>query len=104
LTYRLDNLFTHAADGIESEVRRAVSSARAFAPTVEATGFEADIAGVELHHAASVGLWYSGRLVNGTQLPVEGPDWVTWDPVRTAFRTCPTGSTGTSTPSGRSFR
>jgi penicillin-insensitive murein endopeptidase len=33
------------------------------------------------HHATSVGLPYDGRLVNGTQLPVHGPDWVTWDPI-----------------------
>lgn len=80
LTYRLDNLFTHAAGGIEADVRRAVSSARASAPKNEATGLTADLAGVEWHHAASIGLWYSGRLANGTQLPVEAPDWVTWDP------------------------
>ena len=35
---------------------------------------------VEWHHATSVGLQYAGRLVEGTQLPVEGPDWVTWNP------------------------
>jgi murein endopeptidase len=33
------------------------------------------------HHATSVGLPYGGRLVHGTQLPVQGPDWVTWDPI-----------------------
>jgi hypothetical protein len=36
---------------------------------------------VAWHHATSVGLQYAGRLVDGTQLPQEGPDWVTWDPV-----------------------
>lgn len=36
---------------------------------------------VEWHHASSIGLPYAGRLVDGTQLPVEGPDWVTWNPV-----------------------
>jgi murein endopeptidase len=36
---------------------------------------------VEWHHATSVGLQYAGRLVGGTQLPIEGPGWVTWDPV-----------------------
>ena len=36
---------------------------------------------VEWHHATSIGLPYSGHLVDGTQLPVEGPDWVTWNPV-----------------------
>ncbi|HEY7604903.1 MAG TPA: penicillin-insensitive murein endopeptidase, partial [Gaiellaceae bacterium] len=36
---------------------------------------------VAWHHATSVGLQYAGRLIDGTQLPQEGPDWVTWDPV-----------------------
>jgi hypothetical protein len=36
---------------------------------------------VEWHHATSVGLQYAGRLVRGTQLPIKGPDWVTWNPV-----------------------
>ena len=35
---------------------------------------------VDWHHAASVGLPYAGRLVDGTQLPHEGADWVTWNP------------------------
>jgi len=36
---------------------------------------------VEWRHARSVGLAYAGYLVNGTQLPIDGPAWVTWDPV-----------------------
>jgi len=32
-------------------------------------------------HARSYGLPYSGSLTAGTQLPVEGPDWVTWNPL-----------------------
>lgn len=36
---------------------------------------------IEWHHATSVGLPYGGRLVNGTQLPLHGPDWVTWNPI-----------------------
>jgi len=36
---------------------------------------------VEWHHATSAGLPYAGRLEDGTQLPVEGPDWVTWNPI-----------------------
>ena len=35
---------------------------------------------VEWRHATSLGLQYAGSLVEGTQLPVEGPDWVTWNP------------------------
>ena len=27
------------------------------------------------------GLWYAGRLWRGVQMPPEGPDWFTWDPV-----------------------
>jgi murein endopeptidase len=33
------------------------------------------------HHAISVGLPYGGSLIDGTQLPLEGPSWVTWNPV-----------------------
>ena len=36
---------------------------------------------IDWHRATSVGLPYAGRLVGGTQLPVTGPDWVTWNPV-----------------------
>jgi Penicillin-insensitive murein endopeptidase len=36
---------------------------------------------IDWHHAISVGLPYDGHLVDGTQLPVESPNWVTWDPV-----------------------
>jgi murein endopeptidase len=36
---------------------------------------------VEWRRATSVGLPFAGRLLDGTQLPVEGPDWVTWNPV-----------------------
>jgi hypothetical protein len=31
-------------------------------------------------NATSRGLWWSGTLVDGTPLPIEGPDWVTWNP------------------------
>ncbi len=33
------------------------------------------------HHAVSAGLPWAGSLADGTQLPLDGPDWVTWDPV-----------------------
>ena len=35
---------------------------------------------VKWHHATSVGLQYAGRLLDGTRLPQEGPNWVTWNP------------------------
>jgi len=36
---------------------------------------------IDWHHARSLGLPYGGSLIGGTQLPVTGPDWVTWNPV-----------------------
>jgi hypothetical protein len=36
---------------------------------------------VHWHDAVSVGLPYDGHLIDGTQLPIDGPAWVTWDPV-----------------------
>jgi murein endopeptidase len=36
---------------------------------------------IDWHHAVSLGLPYDGSLVDGTQLPLEGRDWVTWNPV-----------------------
>ena len=36
---------------------------------------------IEWHHARSLGLPYGGSLEDGTQLPVKGPDWVTWNPI-----------------------
>ena len=41
------------------------------------------------HHATSLGLPWSGTLVDGTQLPVEGRDWVTWDPVTDSVPNAP---------------
>jgi Penicillin-insensitive murein endopeptidase len=35
---------------------------------------------VAWQQATSIGLQYAGSLADGTQLPVEGPDWVTWNP------------------------
>jgi hypothetical protein len=35
---------------------------------------------ISWHHAMSVGLPWGGSLIGGTQLPVEGPSWVTWNP------------------------
>lgn len=40
-------------------------------------------------HASSRGLPYAGSLVDGTQLPVDGLDWVTWDPVTDSIPNAP---------------
>jgi hypothetical protein len=45
---------------------------------------------IDWHHATSAGLPYRGTLIDGTQLPVEGPDWVTWDPVTDSAPNAPT--------------
>jgi len=34
------------------------------------------------HESRPLGVWWSGALRGGVQLPSEGPDWFTWDPVR----------------------
>lgn len=65
LTFRLDD-FQFRLPAREAEVRAAT-------PPVEAPR-------VEWRHATAVGLQYAGHLHDGTQLPVEGPDWVTWNP------------------------
>ena len=44
---------------------------------------------IEWRNATSVGLWWSGSLLRGTQLPVEGPDWVTWNPVTDSVPNAP---------------
>jgi hypothetical protein len=41
------------------------------------------------HHATSVGLPYGGSLVHGTQLPLRGPDWVTWNPITDSVPNAP---------------
>jgi murein endopeptidase len=52
-----------------AELERAIAAQAEAGPTID------------WHHAVSLGLPYDGSLIDGTQLPVEGPDWVTWDPV-----------------------
>jgi hypothetical protein len=44
---------------------------------------------IEWHHAASVGLPWAGSLIDGTQLPLEGPSWVTWNPVTDSVPNAP---------------
>jgi hypothetical protein len=44
---------------------------------------------IQWRNATSVGLWWSGSLLRGTQLPVDGPDWVTWNPVTDSVPNAP---------------
>ena len=49
-------------------------------PRLETQAGTAESPRIAWHAASSSGLPYAGHLHDGTQLPVEGPDWVTWDP------------------------
>jgi hypothetical protein len=51
-------------------------------PRAAGDRLDADAASsIRWNRASSVGLPYRGRLIDGTQLPVSGPDWITWNPV-----------------------
>jgi murein endopeptidase len=44
---------------------------------------------IEWRNATSIGLWWSGSLIAATQFPVEGPHWVTWNPVTDSVPNAP---------------
>jgi murein endopeptidase len=74
LTFRLDGFpFEARLTPASGATTRKTAARKPAAPP--------EFARIEWRRATSVGLPYSGRLVDGTQLPVEGPDWVTWNPV-----------------------
>jgi murein endopeptidase len=75
LTFRLDGARLEAAEGRARE--KGASSQN---PAARTLARASEFAKIEWHRATSVGLPYSGRLIDGTQLPVEGPNWVTWNP------------------------
>ena len=37
---------------------------------------------IAYRHSQPLGVWWAGNLRRGVQMPAEGPDWFTWDPVR----------------------
>jgi len=47
------------------------------------------------HHGVSTGLPWSGSLADGTQLPPEGRDWATWNPVTDSSPNAPKRLYGT---------
>ena len=49
-------------------------------PATQADASTADPPRIAWRTASSEGLPYAGHLHDATQLPVEGPDWVTWNP------------------------
>ena len=62
-------------------VRWEASAAPVQTPAAVAA-FESLYPEIRWSRSTSVGLPHAGRLVDGVQLPVEGWDWVTWDPER----------------------
>jgi hypothetical protein len=75
---------TFRVNGVRYEVPEAPlrrKGAFSATPQPRALLAEPEFADVRWHRATSVGLQYAGHLLDGTQLPVEGADWVTWDPV-----------------------
>jgi murein endopeptidase len=74
LTFRIGDLHTEVPMSVRRKGDPKAAAARV-SPRAR------DFASVAWQRATSVGLPYSGRLLDGTQLPVEGPDWVTWNPV-----------------------
>jgi hypothetical protein len=77
LTHRLEDLRVAAETPVRIAEVRSAAVPRSVPPSPQTL----DFAEVHWHPATSVGLPYSGRLVGGTQLPLSGPDWVTWDPI-----------------------
>jgi penicillin-insensitive murein endopeptidase len=73
----------------ETERFRLAGVRAAVPEQVEASGSMEVFPSIEWHHATSAGLPYGGHLVNGTQLPLEGPNWVTWDPVTNSVPNLP---------------
>ena len=70
LTFRFEN-------GIVALAERATTYEHAYRKVARVQAFPK----VEWHRARSVCLPYGGNLVDGTQLPIKGSSWVTWDPV-----------------------
>jgi hypothetical protein len=91
LTFRLSSLEAsekplrlRVGDGVPGIARRPQASERTL-PAAHAETFPT----IQWHHATSLGLPYAGSLIDGTQLPVEGPNWVTWDPVSDSVPNAP---------------
>jgi murein endopeptidase len=65
-----------AGAGVEAKVSQDQAPPPAGAPPVQKT-----YKPIRWHRSIAVGLPWAGRLLHGVQLPPEGPDFFTWDPV-----------------------
>jgi hypothetical protein len=81
LTWQLTNGVPWLKGTVPARAERASEASRRAEQAHRSTSRVEAFPKVEWHHATSVGLPYDGRLIDGTQLPTFGPDWVTWDPV-----------------------
>ncbi len=88
LTFRFDTGMPWLEETVPREAE-SPSRAGADAERAHAALASAAFPKVEWHHATSVGLPYDGRLIDGTQLPIDGPDWVTWNPVTNSVPNAP---------------
>ncbi len=86
-TFRLGQAGPEVVEGAVPRPARNPAGDAASAPRLESQRQDATPAApasfpeIHWYQARSHGLPYSGSLAAGTQLPVEGPDWVTWNPV-----------------------
>ena len=83
-------------------VGREVARAATVAAAQKPRGLAYSAADIDWRAGTSRGLPFGGSLSGGTQLPQEGPNWVTWDPVTDSPPTSLSASTGTSTRFARS--
>ncbi len=95
LTFRIDTATVGAGADQLNAGRESMGAGRGSSPAAEPARVYRSVtradppAKIEWHHAISVGLPYGGSLIDGTQLPVDGPNWVTWDPVRDSVPNAP---------------
>jgi murein endopeptidase len=59
----------------------ALAPAAGAAPLQEPVPVPEPVPTIAYRESIPVGLWWAGKLRRGVQLPAEGPDWFTWDPV-----------------------
>ncbi len=59
----------------------ALAPAAGAAPLQEPVPVTEPVPAIAYRESIPVGLWWAGKLRRGVQLPAEGPDWFTWDPV-----------------------
>jgi hypothetical protein len=75
-------------DGAVEPARGAPAESRERLSRTEAKRSDASTP-IEWGNATSVGVWWSGSLVDGTQFPIEGANWVTWNPVTDSVPNAP---------------